>query len=211
MASLLNISIIIYHFETPERKKGQYILFIIGYIISFSKMSLLLPLMFICLWLSQFLNKIPLLVGLMGVFGLLSCFSFVLQKMGLFTLSNISIVHRLIGYVLIYKISIKKFIFGFRDINYLGLDILIKNPELMMLKKQHLFDLCGLPSIIQHFGIFGFGVFYIVLKVLGVTTGGLYLFMLATFDVDPFTATSFVALSYWTMFNLNVFKKINKS
>ena len=81
----------------------------------------------------------------------------------------------------------------------------------MMLKKQHLFDLCGLPSIIQHFGIFGFGVFYIVLKVLGVTTGGLYLFMLATFDVDPFTATSFVALSYWTMFNLNVFKKINKS
>jgi hypothetical protein len=62
-ASLLSIVFIEYHFCETHKKKMQYVLFAIGYIISFSKFSLLLiPMILVCKY-SKYINKCPYIVA----------------------------------------------------------------------------------------------------------------------------------------------------
>ena len=205
-AALLNIVILIYFYDKNIKKsKKQIALFLIAYLVSFSKMSILLPVMIMVVLLRKTIDKIPLGVGFCIVWLVLGIFSVYLNQNGYFNVANESIAHRLYGYGIVFNnLSFKEILFG----NANGLLSLNNNAQEAYPIFAHLisrsFDsFCGYPELIICFGYIGLAVFLISCYYLHIETSGLLILLLATIDVDLTTATSFVVLAYWLVINQN--------
>ena len=113
-SALLCIIIIIYISDKNIKKTQlQKLLFIIAYIISFSKMSIVLPIMFIVFHNRKRINKIPLVIMVALFIITTGMFVNSLNRMGFFYLAGESFTHRLWGYGVTFNhLSNKEFLIG---------------------------------------------------------------------------------------------------
>lgn len=209
-AALLNIYIIQYLFGDEKKTKIQTVLFFIGFVISFSKMSILIVPMLLTVKFSKFINKIPFSVVFICWILITVIISNRLNVTGYYTGSHESIMHRMIGYSIIFELPLKHFFIGFGNIRNISSTILQKYMGLNWLIHRNYADLCGIPYIIQKLGMIGLIIYAVLLNYAGMTSSGILLLIFATFDVDFFTATSFVVLAYWVSLDKKIFYNANR-
>jgi hypothetical protein len=126
-----------------------------------------------------------------------------LKKNGFYVASEESLFHRFVGYSLIWELPLNKVLFGFGDFATIRSSLGYSFSYLSPLIKKTFIDACGYVYIVQEFGLVGLGVYLGFLKYIGVTSAGLLLLLLATFNVELLTATSFVILAYEVCLNMN--------
>lgn len=201
-ASLIIISFISY-IEDKEQNKNivQILLFIIGYIISFSKASLILIPILIVIGLKNYLKKIPYYVSIMIVIIGLILGAEYLQYKGIYTKNNESIIHRISGYAILEDLEPKELIMGVKKIEDINEKALQKNEFLSYIYNYK--EFCGIPNIIINHGLIITIIFIISLRKLGFETPQFLILSMMTITVDYFTATSFVILTYYLCFNIN--------
>lgn len=204
-ASLLMLCFLCYMYDTKiEKRKFQYILFAIGFIISFSKVSLLILPLFLILKLAPYINRIQIYcVSAIYIFAT-SVAAEILYKMNYLVPEHESIAHRFVGYHVVWRLGVREAILGFGTLEKIGESILAKYSILRQLISRGYDNLCGWAGIIEYSGFLGLILWVSGLGFFGVNASGLIFIMLATFTVDPFTATSFVVLAYWMAFNLKM-------
>lgn len=204
-ASLLMICFLCYMYDTKiEKRRFQYILFALGFVISFSKVSLLILPLFLVLKLSKFINKIQVycMVALYGF--ITTIFAEILYKINYLAPEHESMAHRFIGYHVVWRLRGREAILGFGTLEKIGEGILEKYSILRKLISRGYDSLCGWAGIVEYLGFLGLVLWVIGLVAFGVNASGIIFVMLATFTVDPFTATSFVVLAYWMVLDLKI-------
>jgi len=216
-ASLLSSVVIVYLFDNKVKKnKVQIILFFIAYFISFSKMSILLPLILIILKFRKIINEIPLGTGFAIIWLLLGLVSVYLNKTGFYAPYHESLSHRLYGYGIVFNnLSVKEMLIGnINGVLQLNNEAIKNYPIYSYLMIRGLDTFCGYPQLIISFGYIGLIVFLFALYLSSGKTSGLFVLIFATFSVDLTTATSFVVLTYWFIiygikqFSINKNRKI---
>lgn len=202
-SALLGIMIMVYCFDKKvEKKLSQIFLYTIAFVISFSKMSMMLPIIWSCMLLRRYINKIPLAAGFCIIWSALGCISIYLNQIGYFVPAHESLSHRLYGYGIVFgDLSLKETLIG--DPNGIlrlnGLAVR-KWPIYQYLLMHGQTTFCGYPQLIICFGYIGIGLFLMILYLMRVETAGMFILLFATFDVDLTTTTSFVVLAYWFVF-----------
>lgn len=196
-ATLLTIVFFCYIYDDSVKKsKKQYAIFIGGFAISFSKASLMVLPMFLVFKFSKYINKIPRYGMDIIYLVVTTAAARFLDGIGYFLPQNESITHRFIGYHVVWELRGTSAVFGFGTLEKVGEDIMLRNKMLEHLALRG-YDLCGWANLVEYFGFIGLGIWFIILGYLGVNTSGMIFIMLATFTVNPLTATSFVVLAYW--------------
>ena len=202
-AALLCIIVIIYMIDPKIKKtKKQKILFLIAYVVSFSKMSLALPVMLLIFKCRKQINKISLFKIIILFLITMGIFVNYLNQSGLFELLGGSIAHRLWGYGMIFNhLSFKEFFVGnARGTEELNRSTLNDFSFYSELEAHDWTTFCGLPVLVIYTGYLGLLSFMILLKSLRVRSSYFLILLIATIDVDIVTATSFVVLAYWLIF-----------
>ena len=204
-AALLCIIIIIYTIdENIKKTKFQKILFLIAYIVSFSKMSFTLLIVLAIFHYRRRLNKIPLVLIIALFIITLGLGVNYLNQRGFFIWGGESLTHRLWGYgVTFNKLSMKEFLIG----NAHGVDELnqaaINAFPVFEVLAPNFVSFCGLPVLIIYTGYLGLVGYILFLKAYRVKSAYFLILLTATIDVDLFTATSFVVLAHWlTIFGM---------
>lgn len=199
-ASIITISILLYISDSSIKKKKREIFFLLlGYIISFSKISLMLP---ICLILKKYKKKIdsiPLLISSIILLIMMIIISNYLFKIGFFKYSNITWSHRLGGFKVIDSYSLGDI---FHVVDKIG-EIINKYPELKFLNdiaKYQYFT--GISEIIIHYNFIMFIIGILILKQFKINTTNFFILTLLTFNTGYFTMTSYVILIYFYIFYL---------
>lgn len=209
-AALINVIVLVYIIDKENRgslekrrsKTGSYwqiFLFFIAYCISFSKMSLVLPLCILIYYFRKEINKVPFSIGFGVVWACLGGLSCYLNNMGYYTAKNESIAHRFYGYGIVFEeLSIKEFLIGNANgILELNSTAVSEYPIYNFLIQRGFDTFCGYAEFIICFGYIGLLILLFSLRLLKMETMDLWILFLLTFDVDLTTATSFVALAYW--------------
>lgn len=209
-AALINVIVIVYIFD--KKNRGMYersrfrirhykqeFLFLIAYCISFSKMSLVLPMCILIYCFRKEINKVPFSIGFGVVWAVLGGVSCYLNNIGYYTAKNESISHRFYGYGIVFKeLSFKEFLIGNANgILELNSTAASDYPIYNFLLQRGFDSFCGYAEFIICFGYIGLFILLFSLRLLKMETMDLWILLLLTFDVDLTTATSFVALAYW--------------
>ena len=200
-AALLCIMILIYIVDKKIKKtRFQNILFFVAYIVSFSKMSFTLLIVLAIFHHRKLFNKIPLkqiIVLFIIMSGLVVNY---LNQRGFFVWGGESFTHRLWGYGITFnKLSMKEFLIGnAHGVDELNQAALNAFPISQVLRSDFM-SFCGLPVLIIYTGYFGLIGYIFFLKAYKVKSAYFLILLIATIDVDLFTATSFVVLAYWLM------------
>ena len=201
-AALLCIIILIYIVDSKIRKtKYQKLLFIMAYIVSFSKMSIVLPVMLLIFKYRRQINKISVFKITMIFLIIMGMFVNYLNKSATLGMLGESFIHRLWGYGIIFnKLSIKEFLIGnAHGTKELNINALNNFQIYRELEARGFMSFCGLPVLVIYTGYLGLLCFLILLKSLRVKSSYFLMLLAATVDVDLITATSFVVLAYWLM------------
>ncbi|WP_300657343.1 hypothetical protein [uncultured Acetatifactor sp.] len=202
-ASLLIICFFCYLYDTKIRKrKAQYILYAIGFIISFSKASLTIIPLFCVIHFSKYINRIPARFASIVYIAITSMAAGVLNRIGYLVVEHESIAHRFIGYHVVWKVRGKSAVLGFGTLKEIGDGIISDYSILGHLISTGYDELCGWAGIVEYLGFLGLGIWILMLVLFRISASGILFLMLATFTVDPFTATSFVVLAYWIVLNI---------
>lgn len=190
--TLLIITFLFYLREKKQTNIERYI-FIIGLIISMTKMIIILPIVLILKKLKKYLKKIPLLLGIILIIVFFIILTEYLYRSNFFIKANETWNHRIGGYKVLFEIG-KDNIFS----RYSSIEILSKKfmnirfiGYLTKLKK-----FTGIPEIIMHDGIVIFITYIFLLKIYRVNFYKFLILFCITFGVGFSTATSFVVLSY---------------
>lgn len=196
-ASLLGMTFILFMFDKNEKKSGyKYVIFLIGFILSFSKVSLLFLVIFLIIKMRNIINKIPLFVGVALFISMFMIFSSYLYRNNYYKGENESLIHRISGYTIMYDLPIGELIKGTDSIQ--NLSNYSKYSFLQNILKFNEFT--GIPNIVVNQGLLVFIVFILILYLFGIRFDGFIILSLITFTTDFFTCTSFVALGYYFVF-----------
>lgn len=217
-ASLIISTFLCYNFTEKRDKKSikyyiQNIFFVIGFLISFSKVSLLIiPAYFVLKYRNAInLFKISQVVLLMLVAGIL--FSNTLKILRYYDANYSTLYetfsHRFGGYSLLGQIDIKTALMGTEKISDLHPIIQESNYFIKYILK---FDtVCGIPSLFIQQGFIIAILFYYFLKCCGFKASDILFISIITITVNYTTQTSFVILAYFTCFYFILRSKCNNN
>ena len=199
-ASLLIIVIIIYCEDRKIKKnKKQYLIFFIGYIIGFSKMSFILPVYFILKKIRKYINIFSLRISSTIITIGLIIISSYLKQSGYFDIkSHETWIHRLGGYYIISKYSLINFIYPLRNI----IEIYKEFPIAYLKNILWLKYFTGLSHMILHMGGIVYILFLIILNMYKITTFKYLVLILLCFNTSFITVSSYIILNYYFIFDL---------
>lgn len=204
-ASLLCTTIIIYILDKDIKKnKLIVLLYSIGFVISFSKVSIIYLPIIIVLLMRKIINTIPIPIGITIFIVLVVFISNNLLIDKYYNSQNESIIHRISGYTVMSKMDFNYLITGVDTIDKIeGLE---KYSFVGTLGKK--FDqYAGIPNTIIHEGMIIFVIFIFVLMFMGVKFSGFLILTLISFTTSYFTSTSHIVLGYFIIF---YFKSLHK-
>lgn len=206
-ASLIISSFLCYNFtEKKVQKSAQYYIqnafFVIGFFISFSKVSLLiLPAYFVLKYRNAInLFKISQVVLFILIGGILVSNTFKISRYYDANYSSLyeTFSHRFGGYSLLGQIDIKTALLGTERISDLSPVIQESNYFMKYILK---FDtVCGVPSLFIQQGFIIAILFYYFLKCCGFKAADILFLSIITITVNYTTQTSFVLLAYFICF-----------
>lgn len=195
-ASLIEITSIIYIIDKEQKKSIlQYVFLGIGYLISFSKSSLLLIVLLGIVLLEKKVSKIPYYITVILIILSLIGVSNYLEQKGFYTKENESIIHRISGYSIIEDLNFEELLLGTKNMKNINESALEKHNYLKYVYKYN--EFCGIPNLIINHGLIVAFIFIIALRKVGFTTAEFLLLTIGTLTVNYFTATSFVVLIYY--------------
>ena len=203
-ASLIIITFIHYIYDKDMKKnKLQYILFVIGFIISFSKISFLMLLLIPTLVFRKQIKKIPYFLGIVILTLTMIGISNIMEKKGLYTFENITYIYRIGGYSVLQDLNVQEFAFGVDTIDELNSNIYYNHPYLYNLyldKEASIFmeiNFSGIAELIIHNGFICFIVIILSFYLIKFDFFDFLIIFLNTITVSFFTSTSFVILGYF--------------
>ncbi len=196
-ASLLILAFSCYIYDKDEKKTWWKIgLYIVGFIISFSKITLILMSLFLIIYLSKYINRIPFISGVLGLIigGMIFSNLFLLQKYndpGFETYT-----HRFSGYTVMQHLEFNELLFGVEEISQL--ECREEYPFLEYIERFKEFT--GIPNLIIHSGIIISLAYLFMLRFLEVSLTGFVFITIVTLTTSYFTSQSFVILGYFYIF-----------
>ena len=194
-ASFLIVSI--FYFYLNNRRNGFRLkskisnLFLwTGYILSFSKMSVLILLLIIVEKVKLFLNKIPLtIITIAYVVGMM--FFWEINKTFMF--ENITFLHRFASYPSLFDVELSQLLFGINNVNEI--------ESIFAKELSYSFDtFAGFGGFLLDKGIIVIFVFLIILWITGVSSTGILILLLLTMNVQPDTNQNFVVMVYFIIY-----------
>lgn len=205
-SSLIIISGFIYHFVDLNIKKTklQYILFLVAFIISLSKISFITILLLLIILLKKYIDLIPyyLMTAFIITFGIL--FSNHLYNNNYYNKEYTNFyetfAHRFSGYTIMTQMDLKDLVLGIDNINDLPNNIRDNNQYLENIERFN--EFCGIPNMIIHYGIVIFIIYIVGLHIIGYKSSSLAFLTLTTMTVNYTTLTSFVVLTYFFLYLL---------
>jgi len=204
-ASLIVAYIFFIYLENKKKHTSlpwpQKFILTVGYILSFSKMSLTLFFAYIIEKLKNILNKIPrIIVVIFFLVSMIVLWS--TNENYLLKPSNITFTHRFGGYVALTDINLKQLIFG---VTHTGE---IDNPVSKFLENNGYLHFAGFAGFILNYGILTTISLLLFLFFMGVNTTGIILLILFTINVQFDTNQNFVVLTYFLILKFFSTKKI---
>lgn len=202
--SLIIMAFIIYRYVDKGKKKLQYLMFAIGFVISLSKVSLVALIVIPIIKLRKYINKIPyvIAVGLIIIVGIFTS-EFLRENNqydNRYTKNYETFTHRFSGYTVMKQLDIKQLIVGIPTLEDLPENIKEENTFLRYIYRFN--EFCGVPAMIIHNSLIVFIAFMISLKIIGFKTSDLFIVTLITITVNYTTQTSFVLLGYYLVATL---------
>ena len=189
-ASYLIVVIFLSYLSVKNYNRKIYFLYFIGYIISFSKMSLVILGVFFINFFKKFINYIPIILGIILFVGIVSIIVGLNKD---FILNNQTFLHRFSGYVSLYNLDVQDILFGI-DFEKVG-DYSSKS-----IMAENLQGFAGFAGWIIENGIIAMCIFFIILYLLGVNMVGIYILLLFTINVSIDSNQNFVVLTYFIIF-----------
>jgi hypothetical protein len=198
-ASLVAVSLFLYIMDRNIKTKRQYIILILGVLLSLSKVTIALPLLYI---LMKFKKITELINPIIGTIFLIIIMSLFFKSIGFELIKDKeTYVHRFFSYPLVLDVDNAKFILlgkNFAEKDYVD-DKYYKTfqhlfPPLFMDRNQ------GIAAIWVKSGFIGFFLYLLLLFRLRLSFHSNLILILLTATVDPFTVTSFVVLIYFVIF-----------
>lgn len=203
-ASLIFVSFLCYNFTYRKSKKKcsyylQNLFFIIGFIISFSKVSILvIPAYFVLKYRNAInLIKTSILITLIVISGILFSNTLKIERYYDENVSSLyeTFAHRFGGYTLLGQIDIKTALIGSEKISDLNSIILNSNYFIKHILK---FDtVSGISSLLIQQGFIIAILFYAFLKQSKFKAAEVLFVSIITITVNYTTQTSFVVLAYF--------------
>ena len=201
-ASFLMVSILFFYLERrrnglkPKRKIINLFLWI-GYILSFSKMSILLvPIMFIEKS-RKYINLIPFVLTV--VFFVLF-FMFFWDYNRNFMLNSDTFLHRFAGYPSLFDINLKQLFLGIKNVSEID--------SIFAQALSYKFDnFAGFSGFLLDKGLFVLFVFLAILWITGLPSSGILLLLLFTLNVQLDTNQNFVVMAYFILYKYYVDKQ----
>lgn len=194
-ASLLTISIFLFYIDAKIQNKRisifLIIFWLIGFIISFSKMSMILFIFFLLYKNRKHVNIIsPALIFLFFII-FMYLFVFILNDF-LIDPSNFTFLHRFGGFGVISSMDFFQILFGVDNIKE------IYHPYIDLVIENGFSDFAGLSGFIINYGlIFTILYFLLLCKIFKFDSFALIALLLMTINVDIVTNQNFVILTYF--------------
>ena len=203
MASLLLTGICVEYLFLKEGywkpSKISKTLYIIGYIISFTKMSLLIVPVYLIQRFRRYIDIIPIAIMLLfWLFVMTGLWSF--YRDFLLEPSNLTFLHRFGAYESLCHIDLESFLFGTEKLK--DIDSFIAYT--MDMDYEYF---AGFGGWLITNGFLAGGTYFLLLWRLRVTSVGLLLLLLLTINVQVDTNQNFVVLTYFIVFQYYRFEK----
>lgn len=186
-ASYIIVAIFLSYIERKKYPKKIYLMYFLGYIISFSKMSLAILGVFFINSLKKFINYIPIGFGVILFIGSVSIIVGLNKD---FILNDPTFLHRFSGYISLYNLDMQDVLFGI-DFEKVG-DYSSKS-----IMAENLQGFAGFAGWIIENGIIVICIFFIILYLLNINMTGIYILLLFTINVSPDSNQNFVVLTYF--------------
>lgn len=172
---------------------------LLGYVLSFSKISFGLPIFLVIYRLRRYLGGVPLSVTVLAVFFILcTALSQLWRDQAISMEHGGSVVHRASGYIfLTHQSDLTDFLWG-REGPQIARedhdDQVVRDVLVISGPSEYMFP--GLSGLVVNYGVLFLAGLLFALRGLGMRSAGfLYLFVL-TINVTIITTTSFVVLAY---------------
>lgn len=197
LASLICIVIFLLYIQRErENKRSSVILKIflfIGYVLSFSKMSIIILFLILIEKFKNYINKIPyVLIVIIYVVFWIVFWSY--NKEYLLDPKNITFLHRFGGYLTLTELNYKELLFGVNSIE----NIHSIYSYQCFISGFNFF--AGFAGFIISRGLVFTIIWLLFLFLIGVTPSGILLLLLSTINVQLDTNQNFVVLSYFIVF-----------
>lgn len=189
LAALINAAVLLYLVEPRQRTRGRRYALIAGWLLSLSKISLILAVQAGILRLRRLIDRIPPEVTLAGVFGSIALVTNIILP-GLLASSAESLLHRLGAYAVIGTLDLRELMFGVDDLGSL------RNAAIDALGGKFE-DLAGFAGFVLNYGLLLVIVWFAMLRTIGLTSTGLLLIFFGTMNVSPLTNQNFVIVTYF--------------
>lgn len=173
------------------------ILYIISYIGSFSKVSLVLPLQVLLLHVARYVRCIPFGMIVVMYFAL---FVYIGNSNTKFLLEpeNVTFLHRFGGYVSILGVDIQSFLFG--------IDI-TRIQDMYSMPVADFKNFAGFSGFVLQNGFIATFVFFVALYMLGINSLGVLMLLLTTLTTSFETMQNFIVLQYFMLFRYKIFQQ----
>jgi hypothetical protein len=165
------------------------ILLAIGYVLSFSKMSFVLVVVFLLNKMKYTIDKIPFFITLLG-FILIFMLFWDTQRDYLLKFENLTFLHRFGGYPSLFDINLSQLLFGINS----PLEL---NTQLANTVNEEFKNFAGFSGFILNSGIIIVAIVLIAIYYMGVSSTGLLILLFLTINVQLDTNQNFVVLSYF--------------
>lgn len=186
-ASYIITVIFLSYLEKNTYNKKIWLLYCIGYVISFSKMSLAIIGVFLVNFFRRIINYIPFAIGII-IF--ISFISIAVEFNKIFILSDVSFLHRFSGYISLYNLDFMDILFG-TNVEKIG-----DYPSKLIIAGNFT-NFAGFSGWIIENGIIVLCIFFTILYLLGINIVGIYILLLFTINVSVDTNQNFVVLTYF--------------
>lgn len=192
LASFLVVYILFLYLDKDRQTNVSLfykILLTIGYIISFSKMSLVLFGVLILNIIKNLINKLPVILTII-LFVLIMIFYWDSNTDYLLEQQNVTFLHRFGGYPTIFDLNLYQLIFGISDTSEIKSDI---GREIHNQFQSY----AGFSGFIIHNGILVLILIISGLYIVGISSTGILILLFLTINVQLDTNQNFVVLSYF--------------
>lgn len=201
---IVAISLLIFEKKTMNNsQRPQYLKWLlgIGFIVSFSKMSLvLIPIIFLYHY-KRLIRYIPYCFSILLFVALLTIIFY--HSNYLLAPENESFLHRFGGYAYLPNLSLGSLLFGVNNISTVSFSQDIYYNKLIKCFYSQLGQyesFAGFAGMLIQKGLIFVILFFYFLRRLGMTTFGVIFLLLTTLNTSPDTGQNFVALSFMTIY-----------
>lgn len=175
-----------------KTKKSMMILLAVAYVLSFSKMSIVLLLLFLIERMRRFLQYMPEWMTVV-LFSSLMCIFWSVNIDYLIQDENLTFLHRFSAYASLLQLDFTQFMIGVEQSSKVG-------GYLAELVSYQYESFAGFGGFLIANGIFAAIAYLIALYLYGVTSAGYLILLFLTVNVQPDTNQNFVVLAYFIVF-----------